>query len=300
MSTRNWEDTFRAWSRPASESEDEKRDRTEQMIREAIGAASGIPSDVRVFAKGSYKNNTNVRLDSDVDIGVEWTRTYFYERGGGAEAVPISQLGIVPATEHVNVGTFKNSVRSALESAFGRSTVERKNRCIAIREGSRLLQADVVPCFQFRLYWGTGGHYYTGTVIYPDDGSNRIRNYDDINHQNGVTKNEATGRRYKSVVRIIKRLENELVEKGATKDLASWFLECLVWNVTNDGFGHSTSTADVRSTLAQVFNNTMTKEKCGSWKEVNDIKFLFHATQRWNRGQAHDFAGRAWDSLGFE
>lgn len=61
------------WANPASANEDGKAERTEQMIREAIKnhhALKGLP--IRVHAKGSVKNNTNVRLDSDVDVGVEY------------------------------------------------------------------------------------------------------------------------------------------------------------------------------------------------------------------------------------
>ena len=32
---------------------------------------------MRVYVKGSYKNNTNVRSDADVDVCVEWT-DFFY------------------------------------------------------------------------------------------------------------------------------------------------------------------------------------------------------------------------------
>ncbi len=37
--------------------------------------AADLPGSVRVYVKGSYANNTNVRRDSDVDIAVEWTAT---------------------------------------------------------------------------------------------------------------------------------------------------------------------------------------------------------------------------------
>jgi tRNA nucleotidyltransferase (CCA-adding enzyme) len=38
-------------------------------------STSDLPSSVRVYAKGSYANNTNVRRDADVDIAVEWNET---------------------------------------------------------------------------------------------------------------------------------------------------------------------------------------------------------------------------------
>jgi hypothetical protein len=41
------------------------------MIQEALSESHEIPADIRVFPKGFYANNTNVRQDSDVDVGGE-------------------------------------------------------------------------------------------------------------------------------------------------------------------------------------------------------------------------------------
>ena len=38
----------------------------------------------------------------------------------------------------------------------------------------------------------------------------------------------------------------------------SFLIECLVWNVPNEGFGHDTLRADVRYTLAHLCNETRT------------------------------------------
>jgi tRNA nucleotidyltransferase (CCA-adding enzyme) len=76
----DWEATLRDWSGPASSTEEDKRERTERLVRHAIQSSMDLPSSVRVFAKGSYANNTNVRRDSDVDVAVEWTATFLYDR----------------------------------------------------------------------------------------------------------------------------------------------------------------------------------------------------------------------------
>ena len=71
--TRDWETTFRLWSKPSSDTEEEKCNNTERMIRAAISESPVLSKrNVEVFAQGSYKNNTNVRQDSDVDIKIKW------------------------------------------------------------------------------------------------------------------------------------------------------------------------------------------------------------------------------------
>lgn len=91
-------------------------------------------------------------------------------------------------------------------------------------------------------------------------------------------------------------------EKGftAVKPIPSYLIECLVWNVPDEGFGQTYFTADVRYALAHVFNETMTDEKCGEWGEVNELKYLFRSAQPWTRVQAHAFADAAWNYIGFE
>lgn len=61
-----------AWTGPSSLTEKAKQDTTERMIRDAIGRHSPLEGvRLKVYAKGSYRNNTNVRSDSDVNIAVE-------------------------------------------------------------------------------------------------------------------------------------------------------------------------------------------------------------------------------------
>jgi hypothetical protein len=62
-----------------------------------------------------------------------------------------------------------------------------------------------------------------------------------------VAKNNQTGYRYKHLVRILKRLENELVDHGLVGKLPSYLLECLVFNVPPDAFGYPNYTDDLRA-----------------------------------------------------
>ena len=78
---RDWEAWLATASRPASPTEEEERDRTEKRIREAIRSSGKISASVRVYAKGSYANGTNVRRNADVDIAWNTTRRTKSEDG---------------------------------------------------------------------------------------------------------------------------------------------------------------------------------------------------------------------------
>ncbi|MCH7388141.1 hypothetical protein MMO39_12650 [Acinetobacter modestus] len=72
--------TLSNWTLPSSDNEKEKQERAERMIRQAIDAHEVFQNcSLKVYAKGSYANNTNVRSDSDVDIAVECTDAIYWE-----------------------------------------------------------------------------------------------------------------------------------------------------------------------------------------------------------------------------
>lgn len=69
----NLEELLRRYTKPSSDSEQERQDAAEHLVRDAVKrsvALAGLGSNLEILPKGSYKNNTNVKLDSDIDIAV--------------------------------------------------------------------------------------------------------------------------------------------------------------------------------------------------------------------------------------
>ena len=218
-----------AWTRPASETEATQRERTERAVRRALDnhpTLAGQP--LKVYAKGSYANNTNVRQDSDVDIVVEYTGGFYYDAAG---EVDVARLGISDYSgPFPDFSDFKAAVQSALSRAFGSGTVARHNKCITVAKGATPLPADVVPCWTHRWYYSQTS-YEPGTAFFADDRPHRcIENYPQQHYDKGVAKNNRTSRRYKRTVRILKRLENDMVDKGLIDEVPSYLIECLVYN----------------------------------------------------------------------
>lgn len=91
----------------------------------------------------------------------------------------------------------------------------------------------MVPAFP-HLYYVTGDQAssFPGSCVFTKPGD-KIVNYPAQQLTNGRAKNNATGRRYKRFVRVLKNAENELARRGAVKPLPSYFMECLVYNVDN-------------------------------------------------------------------
>jgi hypothetical protein len=191
-------------------------------------------------------------------------------------------------------------VDNALHAFFGANSVKRGNKAFDIHANTYRTDADVIACFPFVRYQANG-YSPQGTAFFTAGGL-RITNWPDQNYDNGVTKNNETGRRFKDTVRILKNLRNEMASGNvaSAKKIQSFTIECLVWNAPNEAFGHDTHTADVRWVLAHLFNNTMKDEQCSEWVEVNDLKYLFRGGQPCDRASAHQALSDMWDFLGFD
>jgi hypothetical protein len=297
-----WEETFEAWAKPPGVTEETKCENAERAVRKAIEASAKLQHyNIKVFTQGSYRNRTNVRIESDVDICVLCTNIYFTDFSM-VEGLTDASVGLVNCP--YTYAEFRNDVGDALRAQFGASFVARGNKAFDVHENTYRVDADVVACFTHRRYHknvlGDVG-FIEGAELRADNGG-RVTNWPEQGYQNGVEKNDATSRRFKAVVRILKRLRNYMSEKGVAiaDDFPSFLIECLVWNVPNEGLGHSTRTADVRFALAHIFNSTLAIDKCSEWGEINELKYLFRAGQPWTLVQAHAFASAAWDFLGFE
>lgn len=301
-----WEDTLRSWVKPPSANEDAKRDKTDAEIKKALSTSPRLKNvEYKVYAKGSYANNTNVRLDYDVDIAVECTEFWYHEVSASAMGKKDAiDAQFSPYGKDYGLVAFKADIEAALVDNYGRSAVTRGNMALRVREKKTTLPADVVPCCGFQLVTDIDqrGNLSSirGTRLRSDKGSD-VTNWPQQQLDNGIKKNNATNYRYKYMVRALKRLENELIKGGQlSKELPSFLIECLVYNVPDTEFNHTTYVDEMRAVLASIFNATLAEDKCSDWIEVNGRKYLFRSSQPWTYQQAHDLADKAWDRMGLK
>jgi len=191
-----------------------------------------------------------------------------------------------------------------LEDYFGSDSFTRGDKAFNIHENTYRIDADVVPTFVHRRYFmrDDGFYGFHSGIGFNTDAGKRILNWPEQHYENGLEKHENTSRRYRKIIRILKRMRNEMQDENidAAKNVASCLIESMVSNVPNELFGHNTYSSDVREVLAHIFNETLTDEKCSQWVEVSGFKWLFRNTQPWTREQAHKFISAAWDYMGLE
>jgi hypothetical protein len=293
-----WEETFRSWAHGPGKTEQEKCDNAESAIKKAISAHPELSGmDISVFAQGSYRARTNIRLDSDVDICVCLNSIVFSDYPEGKTGNDYNRVLSI-----LKFSDFKDFVQEALIDRFGASSIIRGKKAFDVHANSYRVDADVIPAFEHRRYKSDGSDNYTLGIAFKTDDGNLIKNWPKQTYENGVKKNYATSRRYKRVIRILKNLRNTMQEDQvvAAKDIPSFLIECLVWNAPNEGFNHDLYTADIQYAIANIFNKTLDEIQCKEWGEVNELKYLFRPVQPWTREQAHYFFSAAWDYIGFE
>jgi hypothetical protein len=309
---RDWDAVFATWARPPSDTEEEKANRAERMITEAVRASPALASrDFAVYASGSYRNNTNVRLDSDIDVAVVLKDAWYSQFP--PNSLPNREfLGYVDAT--YGLPQFRDDVGRALIERFGAGGVTAGDKAFDIHANTVRLDADVAVFLEHRRFSGrqapNGGWLYDiGVEMRPRSSpSTRIINWHQHQYDQGVARNEVTKRRFKRVTRILKRLRNEMVESNesahaeAAKPMASFLIECIVFNAPDSCFNLSEESfyPDVRAVITSLWNATKDEATADKLVEVSRMKTLFRDGQSWTRAQVHRFLLNAWQNVGFE
>ena len=305
---RDWHSTFAGWSKPPSDTEEAKAERAATMIREAIRASDVLrDKQIDVYASGSYRNNTNVQTDSDIDVAVVCRKSIWSDKPPG---ITDAMLGLSPST--YSLDDVRRDVGSALSAKFG-AGVSAGDKAFDVRETSTRLDADVAVFLEYRRYSGGrnaagGWDYLTGVETRPRSApSTRIINWHQQHYDRGVERNLATRRRFKRVVRILKRLRGAMLEEGTStqrasaESAASYLIESLVFNAPDGAFNRSEHTYvdDVREVVRSLWHLLDNEARANALVEVNRIKPLFDPSQRWTRIGAKEFLGHAWTFAGF-
>ena len=237
---------------------------------------------IKIFIQGSYANNTNVKTKSDVDIAVIQEDIFTTEyRKNTAFPQSDSLYGFVKAKPSDK--TFKDEVLECLRNKFG-NDVERKNKSIKVHGNTYRKDADTVPCRRYRDYRQNYGNdplnYIGGVVIKADDGE-IIINYPEQHIENGKNKNNNTNHYYKKFVRIMKKMRYLMEESSnyedvtAAKNVNSFMLESLLWNVDNEWYLNNCS--KYNKTLAfwlLLIEIKVLLPELANFKEANGIKPL--------------------------
>jgi len=223
-----------SWSR---QPESDKAQRTHEEIRTALrGPRSTIlHREFTDFLQGSYRNGTNIKFDSDVDIAARLDRPFQYDTNLLGPFWAQQQSAQFVQSDY-SFEQFRSDTYETLRDAFG-SGVKLRNKCIEVPADATRLKADVVPCIQHRIYTAYEA-FHSGIGFRPLNEQRWVVNFPVQHYENGVRKQAMTNQRFKPLVRLIKNARNSQVGRGelSTNAAPSYFLQCLIYNASDAAF----------------------------------------------------------------
>ncbi|WP_436802039.1 nucleotidyltransferase domain-containing protein [Streptococcus dysgalactiae] len=276
------ESTLQSWTSPLSETEKQRVNNTIKMIKDAISSSDDLVNcRTEIFAQGSYANNTNVRQNSDIDICVMLTSTFTCKYVDG---MTDKDYGFVDGS--INYADYKSYIITALRKKFGAQSVSIGNKSIKIETNTYRVNADVVPAFQYRNYKYEGSKnpdVFVEGVRFISLYGNEVINYPKKHIENGIKKNNDTKRFYKQLVRIMKRIRNNMVEENIVDgdNITSFLVECLVWNIPNDKISRGDSWDSTLRNAIVFLWETIEKGDQDKWVEVSGMYYLFNSSRKW-------------------
>ena len=199
-----------------------------KSIRDTLASYTDWAEETKhdIFLQGSYKNDTNLRRDSDVDVVVELAVRLRPQ----VAALTDNQFEHNQDHElaHNRWKSFRSHVLKALRSVYGAESVTTGRKSLKLAKGKIPASADVVVT----MWCGTGIAFYL-----PDE-HRWVVSYPKQHHSRGLKKEQATNNRYKRTIRMFKAARNLLIQKRAIRDgtAPSYFIECLLYNVPDNLF----------------------------------------------------------------
>lgn len=247
-----------------------------------------------VYLQGSYANSTNIRVDSDIDVVVQLNSVFGYSLSRLTEP----QKLLFYRTYHDNAtyhwSDLRRDVISALKSYFGDYRIKTDgNKSIKLMGDQNTLNADIVPCLQYRSYnsFDPTNHYdyVEGMRFWTMRDNKEIINYPKIHKKHGEKKNsdERAGDKYKDTVRVVKNLRRRLIDDEGfdVKKAPSYFIECAIYNTPDNHF-----MGNHASSLENILNFIIRRCDVAKLTTVSHEHLLFGDDEwQWNIPHANEF-----------
>jgi len=299
------EKQLETWAKVGAESSAQS---TYTSIRAAIDASkSSVLKNYtyEVYLQGSYINATSIYGDMDVDIVVEATNAFYKDIDDLTDAQRAEFDRQHPGSSSVTFTGFRDAVERALANYYGSDLVKPRNKCILVTGKSGRLDADVVPCVQFKDYRKDESVRlptpHVGITFWTRNDNRQIINYPKQHYENGVAKNKRVNYRLKPNVRVFKNLQNYCVDNNllAAGVAPSYFVSCLIYNAPDAAFRPAHS-----DTMLAILNwlHDLTDDQWDKLVSQNELYYLCRdAPDLWPLKNAKAFknaAISAWNDWG--
>ena len=258
------ENQLKIWAQPGTV---KGAKNTHTAIRNALGRYQW-PDDVRyrTYLQGSYRNNTHLRRQSDVDVVVELTSLPIRD----GSLLPDSQKRLLKGTfaePEYGWRRFRRDVIRVINAGFGESRVREGRKTLKLVMESPEIPVDVVVAVRYLKYTEYSGlrsyEHTEGMGLYLPTESRWTVSYPHLHRRNGVGKEKATNWWFRRTIRMFKNARAQLVEEGrlAPATARSYQIECLLYNVP-DGLLKISHQSAYSSALYWLHRNDPARFSC--------------------------------------
>jgi hypothetical protein len=256
-------------------------------------------SGFEVFLQGSYRNHTNVYGDSDVDIVICQTSSFYYNLDSLSPQEQAEFRRIHPSPAAYPLGEFKKDVSAWLAEQYESDFDPTGTKALRIKERHNRRSADVLVSAQHRRYTAfpslQGAQSTTGVTFFTSSGA-QIVNYPRQHRLNMTDRHDETKEWLKPTVRVFKRMRNKMIADGMLREGAapSYYIEGLLYNAPLDKFGTSLQST-VRSCLQWAHDVNKHSLLCAnrehmlvadgqktSWETADCQAFIDASVKLWN------------------
>lgn len=287
------ESTLEGWTTQGAVSNSR---RTYQTVKNAVNneryGLGDFEHEYRIHLQGSYANSTNVWGSNDVDVVVKLTNP-FQENLDDLTDAERQRFWDSYVDVDYTFQEFYDIVHRSLKNYFDSRNIEKGSKAIKVKSNDETnipIDADVVPCVEYRNYnsfdkdgtedYIEGMYFKTQEII-----SSTIINYSEEHRQNGSIKNDSTDGNYKPTIRMFKKARDHMENRGILNEetVTSYFIEGLLFNVSNSRFKESNLEDRYKSILEYLENNNVEDfvEQSKQYELCVD-----HEPERWNIGDA--------------
>lgn len=261
-------------------------------IRNALEANdSGLNRpDFEIYLQGSYRNSTNIRADSDVDLVVQYNK---YFRRDLTRLSPVEVQRYEASHHNVDYGpvNWRSDVEKALRKKFPGRVQLGGGKAFHVVTGPGNMTADVLPALlhkQYTYFESVDDEGFDPGIKFADSAGKITLNYPKLHIENGEAKNSEfqTDGQYKPSVRMFKNARKCATDRNLLLDGAapSYFVECLLFNVLDGCF-----TASVQDTYAAVVNHLCAKAIDGCDCQNGQLPLFGPDSTQWNTIDANAF-----------
>tara|TARA_R100001143_G_C3361001_1_gene135705 strand:- start:10980 stop:11846 length:867 start_codon:yes stop_codon:yes gene_type:complete len=256
---------------------------TGDSIKRVVSSYDKFPVGVTydVYLQGSYKNNTNIYSESDVDVVVELTSTFYNNLSQEQQAF----LGLRSA--YYGFIEFKNDVIRCLSEYYGKQDINPDNKVVKLAPNSGRRPADILICCTYREYYRVESNaYHDGVYFRTSRTHQNCYSFPKKHYENTVGKNQDCNGNFKSMVRIFKNVNRTLVNRGdiIAKTAPSYFIECLLGNISYNQF---------QGIYSEMFMNILEYLADNNWDEfkcLNGLRSMWgEGSENWTEEKARRY-----------